>query len=297
MNTNFDTVDTIINNKLNASSDITCSGAEIPGGKVFSGIYINKGLLGGNNMKYANCSDLKSLKKVGDLEKGGMLGNVCDCEMVNIKDGIIQCPLNKFLKAYYPSKKKGSCCTPCVDSKLKTKYNDDFCQTIELSEGKENVMCPNGYYLSGVDLNKRHIKCCKPELYGAKVVEKKENDEKCMALGLDNCDDYEKYKAKCNMYGLKNCHIDEIKDIENKCEKYGLRYNKKDGSLINPHSNMICHESNIKYLDDFCDYRGIEECNLDKINNLKETDKYFWILLIVLTTLIILTFMILMLVI
>jgi hypothetical protein len=263
---NFNNID------LNLNSDISCRGIENEGGKVMSGLRIQKK----NNKQQIVASSCSGLNTDPNKPLVGLnntdLNNVCNCSIVNMVNSNITCPKNKYMRTYYPLLGKASCCTPCNDN-ITVEYDNDNCTDIYGNATDELLKCPEDSYVTGIYLtqNTRKLKCCKPHLSGKLVDKYYEMNKRCDELDISPCSAelITNRKLECSRGGLDVCNEQTLNGFRNKCNKYGMRYEREDGNIINPSSKYICHNDTFAKLDKLCDDRDINDCSIENI------DKYY----------------------
>jgi hypothetical protein len=312
---NFESTYNVNNTDLNFSTDISCKGVENSGGKIISGFAFEKDNNAKYNIKTSNCANLKLATNVGDIKKGVVLDEVCDCEIVSINNNILTCPKNKFIKTYFPTLNKISCCSPCTNNgTIKTEFNDDKCQDVLINPTTHIAMCPKDMFVSKIDLQNSKISCCPPVIGGSYGQEIMKINEKCKQMGIDNnicmndsSNIVKRLEETCKKYGIKDedCKYNNIINFEKKCDTYGMKYTSIDGGQVkNPSSYLECHKNNFDDLDRFCTQNSITPCNWENIqiwkdnsnSNIKnlsglfKNTKSLWIIVVVILIILLIVF-------
>lgn len=273
---NFNTTPSVNSRDLNFSSDISCRDVETAGGKISTGFSFQQ-----NNktntfsIKDANCANLTLGSDMGNLKKGTILSDVCDCEIASINNGAITCPNNKFIKSYYPSSNKVSCCSPCTsNAEIKTAYSTPNCNDVNVDGTTYLAMCPINQFANGIDFTNSKVKCCKPSASGNLGLSTVDMTNQCKNLGITGtCNEktINQYEKVCNDLGIKNCNYTNIMNTENICNNYGMKYYDVDTNLLmNPESYLVCNENNFADVDKFCKEKNITPCNWQNIQAWKQ---------------------------
>jgi len=264
----FETSNTADNFKINVTGDISCKNEESIGGKIISGITIDATDANNIKIKSAQCSDIRLKDNIADLPKGTVLNNICDCELVDGLNGVVNCPDNKFLRTYYPAIKKGLCCSPCTsDSKLKSQYVKQNCNFIP-RVGNENIMkCPDNTYMQNISIGGKvpSIECCYPTPAGEIFDKDKQQKNECKQYGLKSCssDDIVKLKDACKLYGLAQCTADNLDKLQQRCNQYEMRYmDYKTNKYVHAESPIVCYNDNFNKIDEKCRKNNIKVCNV-----------------------------------
>ena len=261
--------DVINSNKLNTTTDISCQNNDKTGGRVWSGFKF-----GGDNtgykIEFAKCSNLKLEEDAYNMQKGSELGSACDCEMVNEQNGLVNCPNDKFLSTYFPLLKQGSCCMPCsADGKVKAGVDSGNCFPVTNSKDVTDVSCPDKTFIKNMQLidGGSKLECCATKVSGAGVEKHNATNSNCasMKIPAELCSNEfsNTITAKCKEYGMANCDYESLREVESKCNTYGLRYlDTLTSKHQNTDSSVICHADNFDKLDSQCTKNGVSACSV-----------------------------------
>jgi len=266
----------IDSNKLNASGDISCVDFKGSGGRIWSGVQVEREDNGKPIFKYAKCARIKPEEEIYHFKKGSSLNNYCDCEIVEATEGKMICPQNKIMSTYYPLLNKASCCSPCYgkNGDLKASFPDGQCRWETKKPEIKDVSCPEGQLMKSFEINNllSRVECCAPQLNGEYIDKHTTMMENCnnMELSEEECDEkiVGDLKDKCNKYGIRNCTLDEIKKVEDKCDKYGMKYyDTVTNNYKNTDSYLKCHTNNFDKLDQQCARNNINKCNFYELRD------------------------------
>lgn len=288
----FASTPTVNNTDLNLENnkDISCKSPETAGGRVFSGIYVAQNQDKKTKSKIPNiitssdCSGISLSKALDQYPVGTTLNTVCDCELMNVDDGKVECPADKFIKSYLPSLNKVTCCSPCNDSgNIKTQFKTEDCSEtfakIDMTNPNSitSIKCPTNNYMKGFTItnNTASAKCCYPILGGDVAVNQGIQYHKCQDLGItDNCnkDNVKNYESYCKKYGILSCNKDNVVKFQNDCEINDMNYTTIDGETRNPGSNKMCHQDTINSQMNESVMAKIKKLFVNAVYN-----KYVWI--------------------
>lgn len=263
--------DVVNSNNLNQEkTNITCKNQDNTSGRVWSGFKFNN-----NKIEHAKCGNLKLNSNVHNIPKGTELTRTCDCEMTAPKNGSVTCPNGKFLSTYYPDLKKGLCCSPCtVDGSVKAVVDEKNCYPVIKSKNIKDVSCPSQMFIRSGSVTKTGsmLSCCGTKLKGSPVDIQESLNHQCdkMKIPRELCSNnlMNKLEGKCTEYGITDCNYENVRNTENKCNSYGMRYfDTIENKYKNTDSSIQCHVDNFDKLDKECNQNNVQQCN---VYNIKE---------------------------
>lgn len=261
--------DIVNSNILNKETDISCKNQDGSGGRIWSGFKYGRDETG-YKIEHAKCSNMKLEENVYNLQKGTELSNACDCEMIEGKNGSIECPNDKFLNTYYPLLKKGSCCKPCTsDGKVKVTLDQKNCFPVVKGKDDVEASCPDKLFMKNMNFigGTAKIECCATKFEGENVEKHNVVDDECtkMKIPKELCSNefMNTLKNKCKEYGIAECDYETVRNVESKCNSYGMRYfDTLENRYKNTDSSVNCHVDNFNKLDDQCTRNEVKSCSV-----------------------------------
>ncbi|QKF94226.1 hypothetical protein QKU48_gp0768 [Fadolivirus algeromassiliense] len=261
--------DIVNSNVLNKEKDPSCKNQDGSGGRIWSGFKYGRDETG-YRLEHAKCSNLKLEENVYDLQKGTEFQKVCDCEMVEGKNGSIECPNDKFLGTYYPLLNKGSCCKPCNnDGKVKVSIDQKNCFPVVKGKDDTEISCPDKLFMKNMNFvdGTAKIECCAPKFEGETVEKQNIVIDDCtkMKIPKELCSNefMNTLKTKCKEYGITECDYETVRNVESKCNSYGMRYfDTLENKYKNTDSPIICHVDNFNKLDGQCVKGNVSSCSV-----------------------------------
>lgn len=273
------TSDIVNSNTLNKETDISCKNQDGSGGRILSGFKYGRDDTG-YKIELAKCSSVKIDENIFGLQKGTEFSKTCDCEMVEAQNGSVTCPNEKFLNTYYPLLKKGSCCKPCNnEGKIKVSVDEKNCFPVVKSESDNDASCPDKLFMKNINFTNgtAKIECCAAKFEGDIVEKQNVANDECskMKIPKELCSNefMNTLKNKCKEYGIADCNYDAVRNIESKCNSYGMRYfDTLENKYKNTDSSMNCHADNFLKLDNQCTKNNVNSCSVYNLRDSQSND-------------------------
>lgn len=244
-----------LNHKLNLSDHIACHDEAANTGRVWSGVLLNE-----NDIEAAKCSF--------PIQDDVSYNKTTECMIKDIQNkNNILCPAGYFITSYSPEKNKAVCCK-LTDGQVNV-VSETACSTKFGKEDDFDFTCPDKTYLTSVNITAttRQYKCCPGKKVGSKNGGR-DLKNICDDLGIEACtqNQIDSLNKQCEIFGIGQCKKESVNDVYNKCQQYGLFY-ENNNQIVNPQSYMVCHPSNVAYVKQQCEEKGIDNCTWANLQN------------------------------